>query len=108
MYSLVEELQNQQIRVGLLSNVDKRFAKLIGDLGFYQPFDPCLLSCEMGVEKPDPKIYEMLIERLGFPAEEIVFIDDNVENVKAAKKLGLDAIAFESEEQIRKELNQRK
>lgn len=107
MYVLVDQLKGNGMRVGMLSNIDDRYTKLIRAFGFYDPFEPCLLSCEMGLEKPDPKAYELLVKTLNLPADQIVFIDDKAENVEAAKKLGIDAIVFESEQQIRNELNQR-
>ena len=108
MYVLIDQLKESGIRVGMLSNIDDRYTKLIRDFGFYEPFEPCLLSCEMGLEKPDLKAYELLIETMNLPASEIVFIDDKAENVEAAKKIGIDAIVFESSEQLRTELLQRK
>ena len=107
MYGLVDELREQQIPVAFLSNIDERLSKLIRDFGFYEPFDPCLLSCETGIEKPNPKAYEILLAKLDLPAKEILFIDDRPENVEAAKKIGIDALLFESLEQLRKELLKR-
>lgn len=107
MYALVEELKDMQMPVGLLSNIDERLAKLIRYFGFYEPFDPCLLSYEIGVEKPDLKAFEILLSELNLPAQSVVFIDDNAENVEAAKRMGIDAILFESEDQIRAELRDR-
>lgn len=107
MYILVEELRKQHIPVALLSNIDKRLSNLIRDFKFYEPFHPCLLSCEIGAEKPDPKAYEILLAHLNLPAKEIVFIDDRPENIEVAKKMGLDAILFESEDQLRAELSKR-
>lgn len=107
MITLVQELKHQKICVGLLSNISDRYAKIIRSYGFYEPFDPCLLSCEMGIEKPDTKAYECLLKTIKLPAHEIVFIDDRAENVDAAKKLGIDAFVFQSSCQVREELTQR-
>lgn len=107
MYLLVEQLKGYKVPVAMLSNIDKRLAKLVKEFGLYDPFYPCLLSCEIGVEKPDPKAFELLINRLGLPPEEIVYIDDQPQNIDAAQKAGLDAILFESTEQLRSELNRR-
>lgn len=104
MYVLVDQLKKQQISVALLSNIDERLSKLIRDFGLYQPFEPCLLSCEIGFEKPNLKAYELLLKTLNLPANEVVFIDDRQENVDAAKIIGLDAILFISEQQLREEL----
>jgi HAD superfamily hydrolase (TIGR01509 family) len=108
MYVLVEELREQQIPIALLSNIDERLSKLIGDFGFYKPFDPCLLSWEIGIEKPNPKAYEFLLTKLNLPAQEVLFIDDRPENIASAIELGMDAILFESELQLRTELIKRK
>ena len=104
MYQLVDQLKGQK-PVAMLSNIDARLSKLVRSFGFYDPFYPCLLSCEIGCEKPDRKAYEILMNELGLPPAEIVFIDDMPENIEAASKLGLDAILFESPAQIRSELN---
>ena len=107
MYALVDQLKEQQIPVALLSNIDERLSKLIRDFGLYEPFNPCLLSCEIGIEKPDLKAYELLLIELNLPAKEVIFIDDRPENIEAAKAVGLDAILFQSEQQLREELSKR-
>lgn len=107
MYLLIEELKEKQIPVAMLSNIDSRLAKFVRDFGLYEPFNPCLLSYEIGIEKPDPKIYEFLLSALNLPPKDVVFVDDLIENVEAAKKTGIDAILFESEPQLRSELIRR-
>ena len=107
MYALVEELKAKGIPVGLLSNTQARYGRLVKELGLYEPFDPCILSYEIGVEKPDPKAYQILLSALELPGETVVFFDDRVENIEAARTQGIDAILFESPEQVRKDLIER-
>ncbi len=107
MYALVQELKNREIRVGLLSNINDRYVKLIRDFGLYQLFDPCLLSCEIGLNKPDPKAYEALLRAINLPPQEVLFIDDKLENVEAAKQMGIDALLFQSAAQVRMELEKK-
>ena len=107
MYALIDHLKEKQLQVGLLSNIETRVAKLIHSFDLYQPFEPCLLSCEIGYDKPDPRAYEILLNKIDLPAEQIVFIDDRIENIEAAQKLGIDAILFTSHAQIEKELRAR-
>lgn len=108
MYILVAELRAKQIPVALLSNIDTRLAKLIREFGLYEPFDPCLLSCEIGVKKPDPKAYQVLLDQLKVSTtKDVVFIDDRQENVDAALKFGLDALLFTSLDKLREELEKR-
>lgn len=97
MYALVEKLKAKQYKIALLSNIDERLGKLIREFGLYKPFTPCLLSYEIGLEKPDLRIYQVLLKELNLPANEIIFIDDRQENIEAAKSLGFDAILFTSE-----------
>lgn len=107
MYALIEQLKKNEMPVALLSNIDDRAAKIVRDCGLYRPFEPCLLSCEIGVDKPNPKAYEMLIDKLSMLPHDVVFIDDLKENVEAARKAGIDAILFQSASQIREELAKR-
>lgn len=107
IYALIEQLKKNGMRVGLLSNINDRYTKLIRDFGFYEPFEPCLLSCEIGLEKPNPKVYELLLKTMDVAAPDVIFIDDKEENVDAAKKMGIDAILFKSEPQLKGELIKR-
>lgn len=107
MFAFVNHLKQKSLVVALLSNVDSRLAGFIRNVGLYEPFDPCLLSYEIGLEKPDAKIYEYLLKEINLSAHEVVFIDDRLENVDAAKQVGIDAILFTSQEQLQKELEVR-
>lgn len=107
MYRLIDQLKERGLRVGLLSNVDMGRAKTLRQFGFYAPFDPCILSSEVGLEKPDPKIYLLLLSTLHLPAHDVIFIDDKASNIEAANKLGIDGIVFESKEQLTRELDKR-
>lgn len=107
MYLFVELLKEKNIPVAMLSNIDSGMAKIIKEFGYYEPFDPCLLSCELGVDKPERKIYEILLEKLNLPATEVIFIDDLPQNVTGAKALGIDALLFQSQEQLKEELTKR-
>jgi HAD superfamily hydrolase (TIGR01509 family) len=104
MYVLVAELKAKQIPVALLSNIDTRLAKLVREFGLYEPFEPCLLSCEIGVEKPNIKAYEILLLQMHAPAGDIIFVDDRQENIDAANQVGLDAILFQSAAHLRQAL----
>lgn len=58
---IVYALQEQGYQTALLSNVKDYVADGIRKRGFYEPFHPLLLSCDIGLVKPDPKIYEYLL-----------------------------------------------
>jgi len=68
-------------------------------------FDGIVVSGEEKCRKPFPKIYEILFERYNLIPGEALFIDDNAENVKASKELGMPAIKFRSPAQLQSALN---
>jgi putative hydrolase of the HAD superfamily len=49
------------------------------------------------MRKPDPRIYQLTCERLGVPPEASVFVDDNRDNVEAARAVGIEAVHFGDE-----------
>ena len=71
---------------------------------FLQWFDGRVVSGVEKTIKPFPEFYQLLLDRYHVKAEEAVFIDDNLRNVKAAEELGIRAIHFQSAEQLKKEL----
>ena len=54
--------------------------------------------------KPDPAIFELLLDRFGLTAPETMFVDDSSDNVRAAESLGMQAIEFDSPERLRERL----
>jgi len=63
-------------------------------------FDEIVISAEVGIAKPDARIYKRTIERLNVNPEEAVFVDDFPENVLAARAAGLYAIHFQTPAQV--------
>jgi putative hydrolase of the HAD superfamily len=62
-------------------------------------FDVVVDSAFVGSRKPEPRIYEITLERLGATAQKTLFIDDVEVNCEGARELGIDAIRFRSTEQ---------
>ncbi|MFC1878358.1 HAD family hydrolase [Chloroflexota bacterium] len=69
-------------------------------------FDELVISSEVGVMKPDARIYQIVLQRLVLAPEEAVFIDDFVHNVEGARAVHMHAIHFRSREQMLAELEQ--
>ncbi|CAG4993703.1 Alpha-D-glucose 1-phosphate phosphatase YihX [Dyadobacter sp. CECT 9275] len=55
-------------------------------------FEKVYLSYEMGLMKPDIRIYQQVLDDSGLSAEETIFLDDNLDNINGAAKLGIEAI----------------
>lgn len=90
-------------RLFILSNAATDFYSYFTreyDLDF---FDGHVVSCDVGVIKPDEKIYRILLDKYDLKAEECFFIDDVEENITGAKKVGIDGIVFNGDyEALRK------
>lgn len=106
-FRIVKELQRQGYQTGMLSDVSQYQANILRKLGYYNLFNPVLLSYETGVEKPHPEAYKNLLKELKLPADSVIFIDDKVDNVEGAKKLGIDSIHFINPNQLMEDLEKR-
>ena len=71
---------------------------------FFKEFDGIVVSGEEKLIKPDQKLYHLLLDRYNLKAENTIFIDDNLKNIKAAEELGMIAIHFKSSGQLETEL----
>ncbi len=98
----IEELKARGFSVYYLSNYSEHLMQANpGVLDFLPHMDGGVFSCYVNLIKPDPAIYLCLLEKYGLRAEECLFIDDREENVAVARKLGMQAVRFESYEQAR-------
>src|SRR5262249_60026245 len=70
-------------------------------------FHTIVISGEVGVAKPDPRIYERFLERVGRRAAECLFIDDVAANVASARTCGFEALVFTGANALRIELVRR-
>ena len=72
--------------------------------GFWEHFDDILISCRLGMVKPEADIYRHLLGAHGLKAEETVFIDDTEINLIAAAEEGIRTVLFRDAGQCRREL----
>src|SRR3972149_1504306 len=101
---IVSDIKSNDIKVAILSNTIEPHARVNREKGGYSPFEIVILSSEVGIRKPDVRIYELTLKKLGVKASDAVFIDDSAENVKAAEVLGIHGIVFKDANQLKVEL----
>jgi 2-haloacid dehalogenase len=75
---------------------------------FLDWFDGLLVSGEERIIKPDPAIFELLLDRFGLDPASTFYVDDSEANVAAAAALGLDAVRFTGPGQLRRDLAARR
>lgn len=93
MAGLVEKLHERGYDLALCSNTDPWHWDLARQrCPFFQRFSHFFLSFELGLLKPDRRIFEQVLNRLQLAPEQVVFIDDTAENVRAAREVGMRAI----------------
>jgi epoxide hydrolase-like predicted phosphatase len=87
----------RRYKTGILSNAwpDARQA-LTQKYGLGDAVDVMILSAEVGCAKPDARIYRIALERLGVQSKEAVFVDDMLENIEAARALGMHGVQFKN------------
>lgn len=105
--ALVEYIRTLRSRVktALLSNAWDNLHTLITDhWKIADAFDSIVISAEVGLAKPDLRIFQITVEKLGVLPAHAVLIDDSSENIQAARTFGLKAIRFQSPEQAQSEL----
>jgi len=95
-----------ECKVGLISNAWSGLRAFITSQKFDDVFDEMIISAEVGLMKPDPRIYRLALEKLGVLPEESVFLDDVLVNVEAARSVGMSAIQFTQPEKTLEELKQ--
>lgn len=101
MLPLIENLRKRNYKTGLLSNAEVNVVKLFEEMPhFNKLFDTAVFSCSINMAKPDREIYEYTLDQLGAKAEESVFIDDKLENIEGAEKLGIKGIHFKGYEDL--------
>lgn len=82
-------------RVGLLSNAWEDLRQTLHTRWDIDGlFDELIISAEVGMVKPDPRIFHLAVEKLGVQVGEAVFIDNILENIDAARREGLNVIQF--------------
>ena len=74
---------------------------------FFGLFDDILISGDVKLAKPDPRIFSLFLEQTGLQAEQCLYIDDSPHNIQVASQMGFQTIQFQSTEQLRAELCQR-
>jgi len=107
-FELVNYLRSLRSRykTGLLSNAwDDLREAITYEWKIEDAFDELIISAEVGLAKPDPRIYNLAAEKLGVMPGEAVFVDDFFENVVGALQVGMRAVHFRDPRQALEELS---
>ncbi len=103
--ALLERLCARAVPLYCLSNISSgMFAHLRQRHSFWGVFQGIVISGDLQLMKPEPEIFQYLLQRYGLSAGDTVFVDDHEPNVAAARALGLHAVWFKDALQCEREL----
>jgi HAD superfamily hydrolase (TIGR01549 family) len=102
--SMLKQLKENGYRLGLISNSTAFSIEAAEKLGFLELIDYKVFSFDVGIIKPDPRIFERMLEISGFEPNEVIMVGDKMDDdVLPAREVGMNAIHFRSWEQLKKE-----
>lgn len=105
MRELLIELRVKGYEIYGLTNWSmETFPEAREHFGILQLIDRYVVSGAERLVKPDPRLFRVLLDRYGLKAEECTFVDDNPDNVAAARALGMEGIVFHGAKNLRKQL----
>lgn len=109
MVELLEKLQSQKINLAICSNNNefwfrRQWNKL--ELHRFFSLNKVILSCRVGVQKPDFKMFRKVVKALGVEKSKCVFVDDRCKNIKCAEEFGMVGVLFEDVKQLDKALQE--
>lgn len=105
MREVILELRSKNYEIFGLTNWSmETFPEAREHFGILQMIDRYVVSGAEGLVKPDPRLFQVLLDRYGLKAEECIFVDDNPDNVAAAQGMGIKGIVFVGAEDLRKQL----
>ncbi|MGN6587866.1 MAG: HAD family hydrolase [Solirubrobacterales bacterium] len=100
MIELMRELKASGLKMAMLTNNVREWEPLWRSmLPVDEIFEEIVDSAFVGCRKPEPRIYELTLERIGLPAEACLFVDDLHPNIEGARAAGMRAVHFRDNEQ---------
>ena len=100
LFNKLFKLKKQGYKIAILSDQWFLSKEALMPKKLYKHFDEVIVSCDVGIRKPNQKIYQLAVKKLNFSPKEILFIDNQKWNISPAKKLGMKTILFKSNKQL--------
>ncbi len=97
----LDQLTSDGYQLGIISNFESWLEDLLADLGLREVFDVTVISGIEGMEKPDPRIFRLALERAGIEANDAVYVGDNPEfDVDPPAALGMFPVLIDRRERL--------
>ncbi len=96
---LINEVAQTDTPMYVLSNMSQTNADYLRQREYFSHFQGVVISAEEKLNKPDSTLFERVLSRYSLVANQVLFIDDTLENIVAAEKLGFEGLHFKGSEQ---------
>lgn len=105
MLAWQQQLSARGLKTAILSNMgDNVHERMVREFDWLSRFDALVWSYQLGIAKPDPAIYQHVLNDLEMEPAEAFFLDDKIANIEAALRLGMKAHLFSTPERLRQDL----
>jgi len=92
----LEALAAMGMPMAIISNFGRELPELLARFRLLHFFDPVIVSAEVGIAKPDPRIFGLLAEKLGIPRQRLLYVGDHIgDDIEGARGAGLDAVLID-------------
>ncbi len=105
VFSIAKGLKSKEFELYILSDQMKPKTDAIRSMNDLTFFNDVFFSNEIGLKKPDRKVFEFALRKIGKPASVCLFIDDLPENIEMAKSMGMETILFKNLQQLIRDLS---
>lgn len=105
---LIEHIRQwrQSYQIGIISNAAITLREtLTYQFGIIDLFDRIIASSDVGVRKPDPRIYKAALEAFGVEANQSIFVDDLPPNIQGAEEVGIHGILYTNNDDVLRQIN---
>lgn len=104
LFKIAYKLKKEGYKIAILSDQWHLSKEALIPKKDSKKFNAVVISCDVGLRKPDPKIYKLVLKKLKLKGNQTVFIDNQKWNMPPAKKLGMKTILFKNNKQTENDL----
>lgn len=105
LIDIIKDLKNKDYKIALLSNNSIKLKEKLVEDGISDIFNVVVISAEVGCQKPQPEIFDILFKKLELEPNEVIFIDDTIKSLEGADKIGYIPVLYKDNQTFKSELS---
>lgn len=105
LIDIIKDLKNKNYKIALLSNNSIKLKEILIQDDISDLFDVVVISAEVGYQKPQPEIFDILFKKLELEPNEVIFVDDTFKSLENADKIGYTPVLYKDNESLKMELS---